>query len=781
MWLKCKYPLTPTEDSNIWYPEIDGCGLLCNITLISTEDQTSIQNIVWYAGLSVIIFLSLCLFTFRVDWKSANRYPSVGIYYLSICLFLHYIGWMVQFFYTKQSIVCRHDNTRRYSEPGSPGSALCILVFFLIYYFGIAALIWLVIVCYLWYHKLKVPKGNFNDLIEKRRQPMHVFAWSIPFALTVMIILLNKIDSYPMLGICFVSSDEPIMQIFVWIPIILCLSVGIFNTSKTMHVLIKAKSVAVSHLTKRRKRDATINRMLIRLGIFWCCLLKFFAVVIYAQITDHLNSHKWKKKLDNLVLCSIDSMIPKLDPNRTAECEPNVSAPSLSHLKIQLFVWFSVGFTIIIWLFTRASWEAWRRFFLKKCDAYSIGRHGRKHEMLAKAYKYRRATKYNQESLHGDPVDMNLTSATSQEISTEWLANFPKFLQRRAAITSLTNANHYLSRYRTYNNNNNSSISDTSMQQGLSCGSMISNHQSLDSQASIDIISRHVRRKTKKERVRLSSKIGLWKRRGSDSSIQSNNLAIISNQIRSHDAVTRATSTGDLQLPGPSSVLPACSYLPSSFPHPTAYPVMSPTFSVMSRPRTDKPPVNHPFTHGMSQQGDSLINPLQERRRPDSSINGSSASASQQNANLGVGYLNSFNCTMSMSGQPLGPFANPNLMVNGCGPPNGIPNYFGFSAPTPFSQQPPTSSLYNPYYPLVPCAPFSNGASNLDELQSINRAREACLPLITGVDTCSEDGEKKFLPIAISDSEGFTDGGFGPSVSRTTSRTARRLQGSSCK
>ncbi|XP_053211855.1 smoothened homolog [Panonychus citri] len=790
---KCKYPLTPTDDSNIWYPGIDGCGLQCDLSLISTEEQTNLQNIIWYGGLSSSLVLFICFFTFRVDWKSADRYPSVAVYYLIICLIFHNLGWMIQFFISKQSIVCRLDNTRRYSESSSPGSASCLIVFFLIYYFSIAAAIWVAVLSFLWFHKLKVSNGNFNDLIERKRQPFHVAAWSVPFVLCVIIICINKVDSSPMLGICYVGFDNPIMRItFVLIPIISSILISVFYLIKTMLALIKAKSIAVSHLDKRRKRD-TINRLLSRLGIFSIWLILALIGTTYAHILEYLSSDKWKQTLDSRVLCALD-LIPVFAPSRANECETNVSSPSLLHVKIHLIMVLSSGFSIVIWLLTRASWEAWRRFFLKKCDAYIIGRSGRKHKMLAKAYTCGNAAIYNQESLHGDPVDMNLTSATSQEISTEWVNNLPKFIQRRAAIVKLNNANHYLPRYRNYTNNNNSSASEISMQQGMSIGSMVSNQQSLDSQVSNDgtiyDAPRHqVRRKTKSERVRLSSRLNhaLWRRRGSDSSIQSNNLAVVGNLVRQHEGVTRATSTGDLQLPGPSILPTVCNYLPPtfplpapSFPHPSGYPVISPTVSVISRPRTEKPSSNHPFTHGMSQQGDSLINPLQERRRPDSRTNGHSVSppndrsASQQNQNLGVGYLNSFNCAVPMSGQPLGSFANPNLLVNGCGPPNGLPNYYGFQARTPFAQhQQPAPSIYNYYPSMVPCAPpFTNGVSNLGDLA---RAREALLPLVTGVDTGSENGDSLFRPIIISDSEGFTDGGFGPSVSRPASRSAHRF------
>lgn len=55
--------------------------------------------------------------TYILDWKSAQGYPSVIIFYVNVCYFIATVGWMLQFLpNAKQDIVCRKDATIRRNE-----------------------------------------------------------------------------------------------------------------------------------------------------------------------------------------------------------------------------------------------------------------------------------------------------------------------------------------------------------------------------------------------------------------------------------------------------------------------------------------------------------------------------------------------------------------------------------------------------------------------------------------------------------------------------------------
>lgn len=57
--------------------------------------------------------------TFLIDWKNANKYPTVVIFYINCCFAMLCIGWLFQFIpsETRDNIVCRKDGTLKINGP----------------------------------------------------------------------------------------------------------------------------------------------------------------------------------------------------------------------------------------------------------------------------------------------------------------------------------------------------------------------------------------------------------------------------------------------------------------------------------------------------------------------------------------------------------------------------------------------------------------------------------------------------------------------------------------
>jgi len=293
---KCKYPLVPTEDSNIWYPGVEGCGLHCENPLLSEKERTKLSNFIKYgAGLSSA-FTLLCILTFLVDWKSSNRYPAVIIFYINVCILLSNVGWLLQFWFTKQEIVCRPDNTSRYGEPDTSENFYCLLVFFLIYYFSVAALVWFSSLLYLWNLNFR-RVHDFREYVSSNKSYFHLSAWSVPLILTIIIIAFGEVselifffqlktiydhnqfhlqvDSSSMLGICFVGYNKPIVRILsVFAPFVAFFVIGVYFSFKSVKALINAKAMRSSRLINN-KGEAEINKMIIKLGLYLFATLSF--------------------------------------------------------------------------------------------------------------------------------------------------------------------------------------------------------------------------------------------------------------------------------------------------------------------------------------------------------------------------------------------------------------------------------------------------------------------------------------------------------------------------
>ena len=53
-----------------------------------------------------------------IDWRSANKYPAVVIFYINCCFLVSCLGWFIQFAPgNRDVIVCRKDGSPRLTEP----------------------------------------------------------------------------------------------------------------------------------------------------------------------------------------------------------------------------------------------------------------------------------------------------------------------------------------------------------------------------------------------------------------------------------------------------------------------------------------------------------------------------------------------------------------------------------------------------------------------------------------------------------------------------------------
>lgn len=194
--------------------------------------------------------------TFLIDWRSANKYPALVIFYINCCFMVSCIGWLAQFTFGKDVIVCRKDGTLRMSEPRysltvvyyftpipvstwsrkmsifSGETLYCIITFILVYYSLVAAVVWFVILTYAWHMSFQA-LGKIKDRIDKKGAYFHLIAWCLPTVLTVTIMTLGEIDGNSVTGICFVGyANHTARASFVLGPVLVGLLVGGYFLSR---------------------------------------------------------------------------------------------------------------------------------------------------------------------------------------------------------------------------------------------------------------------------------------------------------------------------------------------------------------------------------------------------------------------------------------------------------------------------------------------------------------------------------------------------------------------
>lgn len=137
----------------MFFLDVDGCGIQCKDVLFSEDEHKQVQRLIIYCSLLCIILNIYTIITFLIDWKTANKYPALAIFYINVCFLISYSGWLMQFLgsETKHDIICKKDGTLRKHEPSANENLSCVSVFVMVYYFIIAGMVWFVIFIYAWY------------------------------------------------------------------------------------------------------------------------------------------------------------------------------------------------------------------------------------------------------------------------------------------------------------------------------------------------------------------------------------------------------------------------------------------------------------------------------------------------------------------------------------------------------------------------------------------------------------------------------------------------------
>lgn len=81
-----------TQTFSLYPLGISGCGLPCRDPLYTEDEHQQIHRLVaWGAGVCLALNL-LTVATFLIDWRSANKYPALVIFYINVCFAVASMG-----------------------------------------------------------------------------------------------------------------------------------------------------------------------------------------------------------------------------------------------------------------------------------------------------------------------------------------------------------------------------------------------------------------------------------------------------------------------------------------------------------------------------------------------------------------------------------------------------------------------------------------------------------------------------------------------------------------
>uniref|UniRef100_A0A182TC12 Protein smoothened n=1 Tax=Anopheles maculatus TaxID=74869 RepID=A0A182TC12_9DIPT len=480
---QCQKPLVAADLPSNYYKEIDGCGVQCKDPLYTDDEHRQIHKLVAWGASVCLAFNIFTLATFAIDWQNANKYPAMVIFYINFCFAISCLGWLAQFTPGgREDIVCRKDGTLRTSEPSAGENLSCIVVFILVYYFLIAAMVWFVIFTYVWHMSFKAI-GKIQDRIDKKGSYFHLIAWSLPLVLTITIMALSEIDGNSTVGICFVGYlNLPIRGGFLLAPVLCVLLVGGYFLGRGLLTLIRLRISSKEIISARASKK--IHQTIVRMGICTTFTFIFIVATVFCHVHEFRHSAAWATAFRNFLVCQITSIYNE-DVTNSCRIEQR---PSVAILQLHLICLFASGIVMSSWVWTNSTLESWGRYFRRRFGT-DIDEPVKlqKHKVIAQAFAKRKEFQ-NQGRLsisfhnsHTDPVGLkfDINSAIgSHDFSSTWANNLPRFVNRRCALTGAATSSSHDPRKNSVDSEISFSVRHVSVE---------SRRNSIDSQVSVKI------------------------------------------------------------------------------------------------------------------------------------------------------------------------------------------------------------------------------------------------------------------------------------------------------
>lgn len=335
------------------------CAMPCNQSLFKNDQVHFVRHYVGVLSILCLLSTLFTIITYSID-LSRFRYPERPILFLAICYFIlacAYVGGFVDYFYGS-NIVC---NSEELSQTGQTRflvqgthNKLCVLTFLLIYYFGMASMIWWVILTLTWFLAAGLKWGH--EAIESQSVYFHLASWGIPAGLSVALISKRSIDGDYLTGVCYTGlTDTNVQRGFILVPICIFLFVGLCFLLSGFISVFKIRTVMKHEGTKTDK----LERFMVRIGTFSVVYIIPQFIVIICLFYEQKNYVNWLRTWKSEEkFCYNES-----------NCQMNSDSyvrPRYELFMIKYTCMLAIGIISSGWVINGKTLASWRHFFSKQ-------------------------------------------------------------------------------------------------------------------------------------------------------------------------------------------------------------------------------------------------------------------------------------------------------------------------------------------------------------------------------------------------------------------------------
>jgi len=356
------------------------CGLPCSAdddagveVFLNREERSIARYLIGVAAIACITSSLFTVLTFIID-PSRFRYPERSIVFLSACYLAVGTAYIVGFA-VGPKIACvgpfkGGEKTQQSEISGmtvvtqGAKNALCSVIFAILYFFGMAASIWWVVLALTWFLAAGLKWGR--EAIESHAAYFHLAAWAMPAVQTFAALGTNSIGGDPVAGVCvagIAGGPATMSKVFVLAPLCVYLTIGA--------CFMLAGVVALFRIRAAMRHDGSqtgkLERLMVRIGVFGVLYAVPAAVVIACNAYEQSFWPRWTRRWYAPTTCFAGDVSCQSD-----DVEASVDdRPEFSVFVVKYIMTLLVGITSGFWIWSNKTLAAWRGLYARLCGGSS--------------------------------------------------------------------------------------------------------------------------------------------------------------------------------------------------------------------------------------------------------------------------------------------------------------------------------------------------------------------------------------------------------------------------
>ncbi|XP_028041903.1 frizzled-4 [Bombyx mandarina] len=343
----CRRLIKP--NSWVWVRGSGRCAQFCDAEVLwETGERRAAE--VWLATWAALSFAcTLAAVAAQLACGDRGGAGERALVLVALCRCAAAAGWGVRAAAGRAAAGCAKDSTspaRMLLAHDGLANPNCAVVFLLLYYFGLAASVWWVVVAGAWRASVLRPPNPPGTMARNDRHSslLQLAAWGVPAALAAAVLVTRDVDADELTGTCFVGNQSTkSLLALVIVPEAICLLLGcVFLSSGLRAVLRKPVPVHTPALLLNAPQPHT-DQSVLRLGAFAALYAVPSACILATWVYEYAWRDEW-----------LASPVPSSEPSTHAH-------PAFWVFLFRIFAIQILGVMVAVWIATPRLKALWRR------------------------------------------------------------------------------------------------------------------------------------------------------------------------------------------------------------------------------------------------------------------------------------------------------------------------------------------------------------------------------------------------------------------------------------